>query len=135
MVVIADAKGVHGIGGVMGGALTGCTPETTEMFLEVALFDPVRVAAAGRRLGIESDARYRFERGVDPQSALWGAEVAARLILALCGGEASALTIAGEIPDMSRSIDLRPARIATLGGLDLAEIGSASCRERVCQSE
>src|SRR5690606_13195155 len=63
MVVIADECGVHGIGGVMGGELSGCTPETTEMFLEVALFDPARIAATGRKLGIESDARYRFERG------------------------------------------------------------------------
>src|SRR3546814_13418246 len=85
--------------GVMGGAASGCTEATTSAFLEVALFDPVRIAATGRRLGIESDARFRFERGVDPQSALWGAEVVARLILELCGGEASALTIAGEMPD------------------------------------
>ncbi|MFQ5955977.1 MAG: YtpR family tRNA-binding protein, partial [Kiloniellales bacterium] len=79
MVVIADARVVHGIGGVMGGEMSGCTSDTRNAFLEVALFDPVSVAATGRRLGIESDARYRFERGVDPTSALWGAEVAARL--------------------------------------------------------
>ncbi|MDH3231972.1 MAG: phenylalanine--tRNA ligase subunit beta, partial [Alphaproteobacteria bacterium] len=77
MTVIADRTAVHGIGGVMGGERSGCTVETTEVFLEVALFDTVRTAATGRKLGIESDARYRFERGVDPESALWGAEVAA----------------------------------------------------------
>src|SRR5690606_15889257 len=89
VLVIADGNGPQGIGGVMGGAATGCTPTTTNVFLEVALFDPLTVAATGRKLGIESDARYRFERGVDPQSAIWGAEVAARLIAQTCGGEAS----------------------------------------------
>src|SRR3546814_6763291 len=82
----------------MGGALTGCSEHTTNAFLEVALFDPVMVARTGRTLGILSDARYRFERGLDPQSAAWGVEVAARLILEFCGGAASAVTAAGEIP-------------------------------------
>ena len=63
--------------------------DTTEVFLEVAYFEPIRIAATGRKLGIQSDARYRFERGIDPQSVEWGAEVATRLILELCGGEAS----------------------------------------------
>ena len=99
MSVIADANGVHGIGGIMGGEGTGCTEETTNVFLEVARFDPIRTATTGRKLGIESDARYRFERGLDPESAYWGAEVATRLILEFCGGEASELTIAGEMPD------------------------------------
>ncbi|MBM3540789.1 MAG: phenylalanine--tRNA ligase subunit beta, partial [Alphaproteobacteria bacterium] len=98
MAVIADAHAVHGIGGIMGGEASGVSEATTHVFLEVALFDPIRTAATGRKLGIESDARYRFERGVDPASALWGAEVAARLVKELCGGEASALTIAGEMP-------------------------------------
>jgi phenylalanyl-tRNA synthetase beta chain len=119
MVVIADERGVHGIGGVMGGELSGCTPETTEMFLEVALFDPARIAATGRKLGIESDARYRFERGVDPVSALWGAEVATRLVLELCGGEASEVVSAGEMPSWQRRLTLRPERILGLGGLEI----------------
>ncbi|MFO0996927.1 MAG: phenylalanine--tRNA ligase subunit beta [Alphaproteobacteria bacterium] len=119
MVVIADQQKVHGIGGIMGGEDSGCTEVTHTVFLEVALFDPIRVAMAGRRLGIESDARYRFERGVDPASALWGAEVAARLVRELCGGEASELTIAGAMPDMSRTIALRPDRVRTLGGSDV----------------
>jgi len=117
MAVIADAKAVHGIGGIMGGEESGCTEATTNMFLEVALFDPKRTAATGRRLGIESDARYRFERGLDPVSAEWGAEVAARLVLALCGGEASETVYAGEPPQWRRTVSLRPARIAGLGGL------------------
>src|SRR5262249_58203210 len=98
MTVIADKAAVHGIGGIMGGEPSGCTPETTDVFLEVALFDPTRTAATGRKLGIESDARYRFERGLDPQSAVWGAEVAARLILELCGGGARRARAGGRMP-------------------------------------
>ncbi len=119
MVVIADENGPEGIGGVMGGELSGVTAATTEVFLEVALFDPVRTAATGRQLGILSDARYRFERGLDPDSALWGAEVAARLILELCGGEASQVVSAGELPPARAPIALRPARIAALGGIEV----------------
>jgi phenylalanyl-tRNA synthetase beta chain len=125
MVVIADETGPHGtpqgIGGVMGGALTGCAETTTNVFLEVALFDPVRVAATGRRLGIISDARYRFERGLDPESADWGVSVAAKLITGLCGGEASDTTAAGEIPRERRSIGFRPGRVESLGGCAVAE--------------
>jgi phenylalanyl-tRNA synthetase beta chain len=117
MVVIADQRAVHGIGGIMGGEHSGCTEATTEMFLEVALFDTVRTAASGRRLGIESDARYRFERGVDPESALWGAEVAARLVMECCGGEASAVVTAGAMPDTAHSVALRPERLRGLGGI------------------
>ncbi len=120
MVVIADERAVHGIGGVMGGEESGCTDSTVNMFLEVALFDPVRVAATGRELQIESDARYRFERGVDPASALWGAEVAARMVLEICGGEVSELTVAGEMPPWDRRIAFRPERVAALGGVEVA---------------
>ena len=119
MVVIADAGAVHGIGGVMGGELSGCSAETTEMFLEVALFDRARVATAGRRLGLESDARYRFERGVDPLSATWGAEVAARLVLEICGGEASRPAAAGHLPEFRRELTLRKERIMGLGGVEV----------------
>ena len=119
MTVIGDAVGPQGVGGIMGGELSGCTEDTTDVFLEVALFDTVRTAATGRRLGIESDARYRFERGVDPASALWGAEVAAKLILDLCGGEASTLSIAGEMPEAAAPIALDPKRVASLGGVEV----------------
>jgi len=125
MTVIADARAVHGIGGVMGGEETGCSASTTEMFLEAALFDPIRTAETGRKLGIESDARYRFERGLDPMSAAWGAEVAARLVLDLCGGEASHVVAAGEMPGWRRSLTLRPGRVASLGGVDVAPGESA----------
>lgn len=119
MTVIADDAGVAAIGGIMGGEPTGCTEATTSVFLEAALFDPLRTAATGRALAIDSDARYRFERGVDPESALWGVEVGARLILELCGGEASAIVSAGAMPDWRRTLALRPARVMALGGLDV----------------
>ncbi len=120
MVVIADDRGPQGIGGVMGGEASGCTEATRTAFLEVALFDPARVAATGRNLGILSDARYRFERGIDPRSAVWGVEVAARLIGRLCGGEASEVVHAGTLPEARRQVALRPARVAALGGVDVA---------------
>ena len=122
MTVIADDKGVHGIGGVMGGEVTGCQPGTTNVFLEVALFDTVRTAATGRRLGIESDARYRFERGVDPESAFWGAEVAARLVQDFCGGEASMVVSAGATPDWRHGVTLRPSRVRALGGVEVPDL-------------
>ena len=88
--VIADASGPISLGGIMGGESTGCTAATTDVLLEIALFDPRRTALNGRRLAIESDARTRFERGVDPAMVLPGMEHATRLILELCGGEAGA---------------------------------------------
>ena len=117
--VIGDGDKAEGLGGIMGGMDTSCVPETTEVFLEVALFDPVQVAASGRALQIESDARYRFERGVDPESADWGAEVAARLILEFCGGETSRPVSAGTRPDPTRTIALRGERVRTLGGVEV----------------
>ncbi len=121
MTVIADDSGPIAIGGIMGGKFTGCTEETTSVFLEAALFDPVRTAATGRRLGILSDARYRFERGVDPASAEWGIDEATRLILNICGGEASDPTSAGEMPATPEAISFRPSRVASLGGVEVPE--------------
>ncbi|MGY8958363.1 MAG: phenylalanine--tRNA ligase subunit beta [Alphaproteobacteria bacterium] len=119
MTVIGDASGAQAIGGVMGGEATGCTEGTTSVFLEVALFDPIRTATTGRKLAVESDARYRFERGVDSDSTNWGPDVATALILELCGGEASDLSVAGETPPALGAITLDPKRIATLGGMDV----------------
>jgi phenylalanyl-tRNA synthetase beta chain len=119
MAVIADDSGPIGIAGIIGGEATGCTEETTSVFLEAALFDPVRTAATGRKLGINSDARYRFERGVDPAFVAVGAEIATRIILELCGGEASGLVVAGEAPIHRLSIPLRKDRVRTLGGVDI----------------
>ncbi|MEM6488444.1 MAG: phenylalanine--tRNA ligase subunit beta, partial [Pseudomonadota bacterium] len=120
MCVIADAGGVESIGGVMGGLATGCTEATTDVFIEAAYFDPIRTAATGRKLKINSDARYRFERGVDPASARDGIELATRMILDICGGEASEIVQAGTVPDTARTYPLRPARVAGLVGMDIA---------------
>ena len=120
--VISDELGVQSIGGLMGGLSSGCTGSTTEVFLEVALFDPVRTATTGRKLGIESDARYRFERGVDAQSVIWGTEAASSMILSLCGGEASDLTIAGAIPASPPAISLRVGRLKSFGGISITPL-------------
>ncbi len=119
MTVIADDTGPEGIAGIIGGAATGCRPETTNVFLEAAYFDPIRTAATGRKLGINSDARYRFERGVDPAFVEPGAEIATRMILDLCGGEASELVIAGRAPLRSLSVPFRLDRVKTLAGVDI----------------
>lgn len=118
-IVIADDAGVQGFGGVIGGMATGCSLETTEVILEAALFDPVSVAFTGRDHGIITDARYRFERGVDPLFVRDGIEIASRLILELCGGEASNVFRAGDVPVWDRTVTFRPERVHTLGGLDI----------------
>lgn len=119
MVVIADEAGPQGLGGVIGGEATGCTEDTVNVFVESALFDPRRIAATGRKLAIESDAKHRFERGVDPASAVWGAEMATRMILDLCGGEPSELVVAGQEPRWHRRISLRPDRVRQIVGIDV----------------
>jgi len=119
-VVIADEKGAQAIAGVMGGEETGCTETTRDVFIEAALFDPVRIATAGRKLGINSDARYRFERGVDPQFNRAGLELATRLILEWCGGEASHVVSAGAAPEGRRTIDFDPALVTKLTGLEIS---------------
>jgi len=126
MTAIADKAGVQSLGGVIGGEATGCTEKTTEVFVEAALFDPVRTAATGRRLNVASDARYRFERGLDPAFVRDGLEIATRLMLDLCGGEASEIVMAGADPDWRRSYVLRRERPATLGGLDVKQEESAA---------
>ena len=119
--VIADSEKAHAIGGVMGDAESGCTAETREVFLEVAYFDPQRTALTGRALGVRSEARYRFERGVDPEFLQDGAEIASRLILELCGGEPSELVSAGAPPPRRPSISYRPTRVESLGGVGIEE--------------
>ncbi|HEX5452866.1 MAG TPA: phenylalanine--tRNA ligase subunit beta [Stellaceae bacterium] len=116
---IADGNGVQSLGGVIGGEPTSVTEATTEVFVEAALFDPVRTAATGRRLEIASDARYRFERGIDPAFVGPGLEIATRLIFDLCGGEPSELVVAGAEPEWHRHYVLRQERVAGLGGLDV----------------
>jgi phenylalanyl-tRNA synthetase beta chain len=123
---IADRADVQSLGGVIGGEATGCTEATTEVFIEAALFDPIRTAATGRKLNIASDARYRFERGLDPAFVEDGLEIATRLVLELCGGEASDIVTAGAAPDWRRKYVLRAKRSAGLGGLHVPHEESAA---------
>lgn len=116
MTVIADGSGVIGLGGIIGGSSTGCDATTTDVFLEGALFDDATIADTGRKLAIDTDARHRFERHVDPAFVAEGVTRAAQMILDLCGGTASALSITGETPEWKREIHFPLEKIRTLGG-------------------
>ena len=119
--VISDDNGPESIAGVMGGAETGCTDETVNVFVESAYWDPVQIAYTGRALKINSDARYRFERGVDPAFTPEGLEHAVRMIVDHAGGEASELIQAGEVPDTSRAYRLDAKRVISLVGMEIPE--------------
>jgi phenylalanyl-tRNA synthetase beta chain len=119
--LISDDQGPESLAGIMGGELSGCTPETVDVFLESAWWDPITIAATGRALKINSDARYRFERGIDPAFTIDGLELATQMILDLCGGVPSDVVIDGAIPDMTRSYRFDPARVGALVGLDIPE--------------
>jgi phenylalanyl-tRNA synthetase beta chain len=99
MMLISDDNGPESLAGIMGGAHSGCSDATTDVFLESAYWDPITIAATGRALKINSDARYRFERGVDPAFTLAGLEAATQMILDLCGGAPSDVVIDGAVPD------------------------------------
>ncbi|ESW61318.1 MAG: phenylalanyl-tRNA synthetase subunit beta [Rhodobacter sp. CACIA14H1] len=121
MMVISDDNGPESLAGIMGGEVSGCTEATTDVFLESAYWDPITIATTGRALKINSDARYRFERGVDPAFTLPGLDLATQMILDLCGGEASDVTMDGAVPDVSRAYRLNPARVISLVGMDIPE--------------
>lgn len=116
---IYDDSGLIGLGGVVGGTSTSCDEKTVNVFIEAAYFNPERISRAGRDLQINSDARYRFERGVDPEFTFTGMEIATRLVLELCGGEAGELVQAGKAPDWKRQIDYDPAYLKHLIGIDV----------------
>src|SRR3984893_2310234 len=118
-VVIADDAGVESLAGIMGGQASGCDAATTDVLIESALWDPANIARSGRRLGISSDARYRFERGVDPAFCLPGLELATRLVVELCGGVVSQITLAGRIPRPGRRIMFPWSEVKRLTGLEL----------------
>ncbi|QFT47719.1 Phenylalanine--tRNA ligase beta subunit [Roseivivax sp. THAF40] len=120
MTVISDDNGVESLGGIMGGEASGVTEETTDVFLEAAFFDPVRTAYTGRALKINSDARYRFERGIDPAWTPEGIEHATRMILDHAGGEASEVVVAGAVPDHARAYRLDTDRVVSLVGMEIA---------------
>ncbi len=119
MCVIADDEKVLGLGGIMGGEESGCSEATTDVFLESAYFDATRTHATGRATGIVSDAQYRFARGVDSGFVVTGLELATRMILDLCGGEASEVVVAGEEPAPPKAITFDPDRVRALAGIDV----------------
>jgi len=126
MSVICDDSGVLGLGGIIGGTSTAVDENTTNVYLECAYFEPNVIAKAGQKLQIDSDARYRFERGIDPEFSAQGAEIATQLIIDLCGGNASENFIAGNIPDITKTIQYSPERVKALGGY---EVDSARQKE------
>ena len=121
MTVIADDQQVHDIAGIMGGIHSGCSPVTRDVLLEVAYFDPARIAQTGRALSLSSDARIRFERGVDPAFVEPGLEVLTALIVQICGGEASQAVHAGSPPIANRRVRYNPALCASLGGVIVSD--------------
>ncbi len=120
MTVIADNQRVLALAGVMGGKDSGCNMETTDVFLEVAQFDPMTIAKTGRALSITSDARYRFERGIDAAAMPRYTDLATQMILELCGGEASQCVIAGAPPAQRKRVPFKPEYVKTLGGADVS---------------
>ena len=130
MCVITDEKGVESLAGIMGGEETGCMDSTTDVLIESALWEPANIAQTGRKLGVTSDARYRFERGVDPAFMLPGLELATAMVLDLCGGEPSAVALAGNADVPRRCVDFPVGELSRLTGLELpvAEIARVLCR-------
>ncbi len=119
--VIADEDGVESLSGIMGGETTGCSETTTDVLIELALWNEINIAQTGRKLGINSDARYRFERGVDPAFMLPGLELATRMVLDLCGGTPSEATVAGSAEPRERIIDFPLSELKRLAGLTVPQ--------------
>lgn len=119
MGVIADGNAAESLAGIMGGEASGCDENTTDVLIESALWDPLNIAQTGRKLGINSDARYRFERGVDPAYMVPGLQLATQMVLELCGGTPSEITVAGSAHGEDRVIDFPVTEVKRLAGLDL----------------
>ncbi len=131
---ITDESGLIGLGGIVGGVSTGCDDHTVNVFLESAVFEPMRIARAGRDMGVSSDARYRFDRGVDPEFTGTAIEIATRLILELCSGdtsEVSEVIKAGQEPEWKRSIDFDPAYTKKLCGIEIEEAQQIDILQRL----
>jgi phenylalanyl-tRNA synthetase beta chain len=118
-VVIADENGIESIGGIMGGEHSGCDEATTDVLIESALWDPMNIARSGRGLGIITDARYRFERGVDPAYRVPGLERTTELVLELCGGTAATAETVGEAMAAPKTIDFPVSEVKRLTGLEV----------------
>jgi len=119
-ITINDASGVIGLGGIVGGVSSGVDDNTSSVFLECAYFDPARIARTGRDLGVSSDARYRFERGVDPEGLIQGMDLFTNLVLEICGGEASEIVNTGAAVKWQREIDYDPAYVEQLIGVHVS---------------
>lgn len=119
MVAVCDDSGVLGLGGIVGGTSTGCEDDTVNVMLECAYFDPLTIARAGRALGVNSDARYRFERGIDPAFTVEAIELATQMILDLCGGEVGSVVQAGSVPVCTKTISYAPENFKKLMGYDV----------------
>jgi len=117
--VIADEKGVESLAGIMGGEESGCDENTTDVLIESALWNELNIAQTGRKLGINSDARYRFERGVDPNFTIPGLELATKLVLDFCGGEPSEIVVAGDLAAKDKVVDFPLSELPRLSGLKL----------------
>ncbi|APE27632.1 phenylalanine--tRNA ligase subunit beta [Aurantiacibacter gangjinensis] len=131
MTVIADDNGVHDIAGIMGGEDSSVTEGTTDLLLEIAYFNPERIGVTGRRLGLATDARTRFERGVDPAFLDDGLAILTSLIQRICGGEASEVVRAGSAPSEPKVIAFDPSLTARLGGVDVSEAEQRAILERL----
>ncbi len=131
MIVIADADGVDDLGGIMGGARTGISDATTNMFLEIAIFDPISIATTGRKLNLNSDARYRFERGLDATSPDTMMDYISAMVVSICGGSASKVAEAGAGADWQRLIAYNPSRCAALTAVQIASSKQAEILENL----
>ena len=120
-VTITDQSGILGLGGIVGGQSTGCDEDTTDIFIESAFFDPLTIRRTAKRLGVNSDAKYRFERGVDTGFVTGGCDLATQMVLDICGGEPSEMIIAGAIPDAPPAIEFDPKLTQRLTGLELSD--------------
>jgi phenylalanyl-tRNA synthetase beta chain len=119
--VIADEHGVESLAGIMGGEASGCDENTTDVLIESALWNEINIAQTGRKLGINSDARYRFERGVDPAFMVPGLELATKLVMELCGGAPSENVVVGKAFGDDRIIDFPVTEVKRLSGIEVPQ--------------
>ena len=131
MCVIADDNGVESIAGVMGGAHSGCDENTTDVLIESALWAPLNVARTGRTLGIITDARYRFERGVDPEFMVPGVELATKLVLELCGGQPTKTDVVGYAGHTAKVVSLPLSEVKRLTGIEVDKAESLDILTRL----
>ena len=131
MTVIADAESVHDIGGIMGGEHSGAQDGTTQVLIECAYFSPESIARTGQKLNLTSDARGRFERGVDPAFLDDGLSIATDLVVKLCGGTASEATRSGQAPVAPRNLSYDPALAASLAGVEVDDATQRAILERL----